>query len=280
MFAIKHRIFLTLALVLAVTCTAGAQAQRPNASASPTPDDFVTEKGFRSRVFEIRQRDPGSLLKVLIPLGSGLKGAMMTYNTDFKTITVRDFPENIAVIEEAIKRLDVAEPPQPARPNIEFHVHLLIASNSAAAPAQLPSELTDVVRQLQSTLNYKSYTLMSSQVVRYGGRLAQVSNKGVSELKLSADTPASKNPIFYDYELVNINLEETANSSPKVQVGAFNFTMKIPIMVGGSGQTLQYEHIGFRTPVTLADGEKVVVGTTSMEDKGVIIVLTARLEKK
>jgi type II secretory pathway component GspD/PulD (secretin) len=87
-----------------------AQTPTPSAqpSVAPKSPDYVEEKGFKGRVFELKYRDPVSLQQIIRPLGSGFKGATMSIDREFKTLTVRDFPENIATIEEAIKRLEYA----------------------------------------------------------------------------------------------------------------------------------------------------------------------------
>ncbi len=273
----KNRILLAAAIAL-LCCSASASAQQATPTPTPTPDTAVTEKGFRSRVIEIKHRDTSNLVRVIAPLGSGFRGATMVPNQDFQTITVRDFPENIAAIEEAIRRLDV---PEPARPGIEFHVHILIATQNPtySPPNEYPEELGAVIKQLQSTINYKYYHLMTSQVLRAKEQgMRQVSVKGVSALKLRADTEASRNPIFYDFRFENILLDTTAAGAAKIQIGQFNFAMKVPLLAGSPG-ALQYETIGFNTPVNMREGEKVVVGTTSMEDKGIVVVLTGSVTK-
>ena len=277
MLSMKNRILYAIAITLILAPVAGAQQQQPQ-PAPAQADNYVSEKGFRSRVFEIKYRDPSNLVRVLSPLGSGFKGAVMSSNQDFQTVTVRDFPENIAAMEEAIKRLDV---PEPARPGIEFHVHILVATNSPTySPSnEYPEELSAVIKQLQSTINYKYYHLMTSQVLRAKEQgMRQVSVKGVSELKLRADTEASKNPIFYDFRFENIVLDTPTSGAAKIQIGQFSFSMKVPLIVSTQGG-LQYQDIGFNTPVNMREGEKVVVGTTSMEDKGIAVVLTAGIMK-
>src|SRR5687768_15219234 len=102
------------ALFLLVNSAAFAQQATPSAQTKPE-DNYVTEKGFKSKVFTITHRDVNNLGAVLRPLLSGFKGALIVPNGEFKTITVRDFPENIVIVEEAIKRLDM---PLPPRPNI------------------------------------------------------------------------------------------------------------------------------------------------------------------
>ena len=275
MVRIRSRILLALVTSALLATSVNALPNR-DAGQQTTGEPSISEKGFRSRVFEIKHRSPRDLVNVLNPLLSGFKGAVMTYNEQFRTITIRDFPENIGTVEEALKRLDVPEPPAPPRPGVEFRVHILIASNTGAAANQYPPDLADVVKQLQTTLNYKNYYLMTSQVLRYEGASRTLSNKGIAEFRLNADTAASKNPIFYNYTLQDPKIREEANST-KVDVGSFNFSMKVPLMV--RADQLQYEDIGFQTPVTLGEANKVVVGTTSLEDKGIIVVLSAKIMK-
>jgi hypothetical protein len=271
----KNRIILAAAITL-LCCSGSASAQQ--ATPTPTPDTAVTEKGFRSRVIEIKHRDTSNLVRVIAPLGSGFRGATMVPNQDFQTITVRDFPENIAAIEEAIRRLDV---PEPARPGVEFHVHILVATKAPtfSPPNQFPEELAAVIKQLKTTINYGHYHLMTSQVLRAKEQgMRQMSVKGVSELKLRADTEASKNPIFYEFRFESLMLDNTGAGPARIQIGNFAFAMKVPLIVSAGG-TLQYQDIGFNTPVNMSEGEKVVVGTTSMEDKGIIVVITGSITK-
>ena len=249
-----------------------ASAQTPQATQrSP---DYVEEKGFKGRVFEIKHRDPDSLAQILRPLGSGFKGATISANREFKILSVRDFPENIAAMDEAIKRLDT---PEARSPDIEFTVHIIIASNGEASGGEIPSELGPVLKQLQSTLRYKTYNLMTSAIHRGKEGPVRVENSGIAESRLLGVTTPQGNPIFFNYSLQRISLDGAATSAT-VQVGDFNFHMRGPLLLGAGGQ-IAYENIGFNTPVSMREGEKVVVGTTSMGDKGLIVVVSAKVLK-
>ncbi|HKS27915.1 MAG TPA: secretin N-terminal domain-containing protein [Pyrinomonadaceae bacterium] len=275
MFSIKQIKLAVIVLCLALTATT-ALAQQPTPQPQPSPESPSFRAGLRNRVFELKHRDPESLLSVIRLLGSGMGGASMSVNNDFNTITVRDFPENIATIEEAIRRLDTPVPPAPG---IEFHVHILIATNAptAATPNPLPSELNDVVRQLQATLKYKNYSLMTSDVLRTKEGATGTTNKGVADFKLVTESAARNSPIFYEYVARPVRIEGTTPSTSTVQIGAFSFSMRIPVEVS-TGQ-IQYDRVGFDTPVSMREGEKVVVGTTTMQDKGLIVVITARITR-
>ena len=278
MFSINNRLIATLVLTLMLATAAFAQ----QAQTAPTPspkDDYVQEKGFKTKIIEVKYRNPDALYQVLRNLGSGVKGSLVSPNSDFKTLTVRDYPENIATMEEAVKRLDT---PEAARPDIELHVHILVAWNVAKGGNEYPAELNDVIKQLQGTLAYKSYSLMASAIQRAkeSGRVS--GNSGVAESKLfNVDVPAGS-PIFYEYNLDSISVQPAAGGQSQVQVGNFGFNMRVPLNVGGdSGHpAIQYQNVGFRTPVSVREGERVVVGTTTMGDKGLIVVLSARVLNK
>ena len=87
---------------------APAAAARPAGVAPPAPPaEVVPEKGLKGRIFSVAHRDPDALVRILRPLGSGARGAVLSADSGFGTISARDFPENLVVMEEAIKRFDV-----------------------------------------------------------------------------------------------------------------------------------------------------------------------------
>jgi len=264
MTKIKTAIILLLLTAFAGLSAANAQDSKPAPSPSEAPSVL------KSKLLEVKHRDPRTLLDVLKLLGS--PGGSIAANQEFRTITVRDRPENIAIIEDAIRRLDT---PEPARPDIEFRIHVLIASNGPSGQEELPADLRDVVKQLQETLRYKSYGVMASAVHRTKEGGQGVSNKGVAESKLFSIN-SQGNPIFYDYSIAPISLETSANTPGIIQIGTFRFTMRVPVNVGTQ---MNYESTGFSTPVTIRVGEKVVVGTTTLGDKGLVIVLMANVSK-
>jgi type II secretory pathway component GspD/PulD (secretin) len=252
--------YMLLTLALIVTLVSASSAQQP--APSPQPDG-PTERNFKSRVFEIKYRDPNSLHNALYNLGSGVKGSTMSANSEFRTLTVRDFPENIATVEEALKRLDV--PAQP-RPNIELHMHVLIASNAGGTATEAPADLKDVLTQLRGTLNYRNYELVASIVQRLTETPRGLQGAGVAELpSISPETQKSSMP--YEYAINNIALVQNTTGAASVQIAEFTFT------------TIEKERARVQTALNLRDGEKVVVGTATLRNRALVIVLTAKLIK-
>lgn len=269
MLKLMKNILTTLVLILIVITPSSAQQPAPSAQTRPE-DNYVTEKGFKSKILEVKYRDAESVAKVLRQLGSGFKGASMSANSEFKTLTVRDFPENLVTIEEALKRLDT---PATPRSNIELHMHVLLASNSSAyvspASAQVPAELKDVLTQLRATLNYGNYELATSVVQRLTETGRGLRGKGTAEISRS---PASGGSVTLPYEyLINVvTLTSTSTGATIVQIGEFSFT------TGLTSPTLD-NRTQVQTALNLRDGEKVVVGTATLGDRALIIVLSAKV---
>ena len=258
---LKDLKYILLTLTLVVTFVSSSSAQQPAPSPAPQPDS-PPERGFKSRIFEVKYRDPNSLLNAVYQLGSGFKGSAMSANTEFKTLTVRDFPENIAVVEEALKRLDV---PGALRPNIELNMHVLIASNEGTPVKEVPADLKDVLTQLRGTLNYRNYELATSIIQRLTETPQRVQGSGVAELPgNNAGTLATS--MQYEYYLTNVSLLQNATGAASVQIADFYFS------------TVEKEQRArVQTALNLRDGEKVVVGTATLRNRALVIVLTAKL---
>lgn len=252
----------TLALLLSIVSV--SFAQQPTSTPRPEPD-YVTEKGFKSTVFNVKYREASSLAQVLRNLGSGFKGATIQSNSEFKTITVRDFPENLATMEEAIKRLDT---PATPRPNIELHMHVLIASNTGGGTADIPAELKDVLAQLRGTLTYKNYELASSVVQRLTQTERVLQGYGTAEIP-SGNAAAPITAMPYEYYVNNVSLVQNATGAPSIQISDFAFTSNID----------NRDRAKIQTALNLRDGEKVVVGTATLRSRALVIVLTASLIK-
>lgn len=257
------------ALVLIVISASSAQQADPGRP-QETPRENVFTKGFKTKIFEVKYRGADRLAAVLGRLLSS-GAASIAANSEFKTITVRDFPENLATIEEVLQRLDT---PTVPRPNIELHMHVLIASHTRGRPggttAPVPAELRDVLKQLSETLTYQNYELVTSDVQRLTTEMTRaVEVKGTAEVS-GEDPTASSIPMVYNHDLQSVSLVQTATGGPTVEIGYFRFTALINKDPPG---------VGIGTALNLRDGEKVVVGTANMRNRALVVVLIAKLIK-
>jgi len=287
MLSMRPRLLVICVIILAVTVVVPARqtaapdspeqakAATPPATAPPSESRYVETTGFKTRIFEVKYGDPGRFVSLLASLTSGFKGAEVRYQPEFGTITARDFPENLAAMEEALKRLDK---PQPPRPSLELHIHILIASDSAASGAQeYPQELAEVIKQLQGTLRYKAYSLVASGIQRAKEGGGGVNSSGAIGIGVdSSGVAVWGNPnapgvrpanAHYDYSIRPISIDSSADGRRSIEINDFRFQMNWP----GS-------QVGFSNPLTLRDGEKVVVGTTTIGNGAVVVVLSAKIQ--
>jgi hypothetical protein len=261
---------ITALLIAIVSATALVQAQT---TPVPSPsENYVTNSGFKNRVFDVQNRMPEDLVPVIKLLTSGFKGAQLSASNEFRTITVRDFPENIAAIDEAIRRLDK---PELARPDIELRMHVVLASNQPTTLSQYPADLKDAIAELQKTLNYKEYYLLTSIVQRTrdsrGERGGYVEGRGSAEIGWPSSTApggAAKRIMNYQFNATSIALTSGPSGASEIQLGRFDFSLSVP---GNEAK--------IHSDVKIREGEKVVVGTAGFNDTALILVLTARVIK-
>jgi Bacterial type II/III secretion system short domain len=238
-----------------------AQSAPKSRSAETAPEEvFVTEKGFSSRVFDVKHRELSDLAAVLRPLGSGFRGATLSFNRETRTITVRDFPENVAAIEAALKRLDV---PEAVKPDVELHLWVLLSSNGEAG-ARFPEELKEAIGALKSTLTYKNYALAGTFVNRVRDGARDISGGGMTNVGLSANGKADR-VMQLEYGIRSVGLDQSGSGPASVKLDGF----RLALVGGGRAQ--------LNTDTTVREGEKVVLGTSTLQDRALVVVLSARV---
>jgi hypothetical protein len=224
--------------------------------------DDPPAKGMKARVFEVRHQDADQLTRPLEPLLSGAKGAKLSASSSLRTISVRDFPENLAAIEQALRRLDV---PTPPRPDIEVRLRILIAAHEGGG--DVPEDLQAVVKQLQATLSYKAFYQVTSisQRVR-----ANAGSGGRGEARLAPPVVDEGTTVSYRYGIEQVQIPVVAAGSPQqVQLRRLRFE-------------LEGKHLGeaeVSTGVSLREGEKVVVGTGSLKNRAMIVVVSVKVAR-
>jgi len=259
-----HRLLIPGLILLAAGLSRQAEGQSSPApkAAEPSREEFVTEKGFSSRVFEVRHREPGDLASVVRPLGSGFRGATVSFNRDFRTITVRDFPENVAAIEAALKRLDV---PEAVRPDVELRLWVLVASSGGTAGGPFPDELKEAVGALKSTLAYRSYALAGTFVHRVRDGARDISGGGLADLGLTSVNGKAGRAMQLEYGIKSLTLDSSGSGPVSVKLDGF----RLALVGDGRAQ--------LNTDATVREGEKVVLGTSTVRDRALVVVVSGRV---
>ena len=224
------------------------------------------------KLFEIKYKQPETLANAITALGSGLPNTRIDPNNNLKTITVRDFPENIAAIEGALKRLDL---PDAAPVSIQTQIYLIAATDETGEPDTFPKEIEPVVSQLKTTLKYKNYRYINTFINRVndGG---SIESSGTGDFKLSG---TGGNPAHQQYKMDKVRIATDSSGKEAIRIGKFYIGIKVPIQV--STTNLQYQDVGLSTELSLNEGGLVVVGTANVGVSGgaMIVVLSAKKVK-
>jgi hypothetical protein len=93
--------------------------------------------------------------------------------------------------------------------------------------------------------------------------------KGIAEISPSPTSAGNVN-LPYEYSINSVSLASTPTGAPIVQIGQFTFS------TGLTSATLD-NRTQVQTALNLRDGEKVVVGTATLGDRALIIVLTVKV---
>jgi hypothetical protein len=96
--------------------------------------------------------------------------------------------------------------------------------------------------------------------------------KGVAEIYRSP-APGSSVNLPYEYFINSVTLASSSTGAPIIQIAEFSFTTGLTVATPVDNRTQ------VQTALNLRDGEKVVVGTATLGDRALIIVLTAKLVK-
>ncbi len=266
-------VLLSSPLVSLAQQTQSSPKQTPPKEEAPVPPSSP----FKVVIFDVKHQDPAVLAQALV--GSRAAGTSIIPNQPFKTITVRDYEENIKVIGEAIKRFDVPSPPMPPPASIDFQLHIIAASLSAPDKTPMPASLEKVVVQLKSTLKYTDYkflTTLANRVINGGN----VNANGIISPPFALPAGAAPNiRSTYDYQLRNVRLHAETAVAEFFQIGQFKFSLSVPLVHQSGG--IAFSNVGIDTVLSLREGESAVVGTANVgsSDEAIIVVVTARRVK-
>src|SRR5262249_42314739 len=154
--------------------------------------------------------------------------------------------------------------PANAPKSIEITAHLLVASPQAESDT-IPAVLKPVIDQLRAVMAYKSYRVLDT-VLASGKEGDQIHQDGV----LPKLNDADPNLPTFAFAVIPRITGEGADQSVHLE----NLGLNLTVAIAGSGgpRTL---NIG--TAVDVKKGQQVVVGKATVQDRAVILVLSAKV---
>ena len=212
------------------------------------------------RMIEVKNADANRLAHLV-----DLPGISVKYDASMHVIIVRGTQDAVAAVEEMIKKLDVAQP------NIELTVYLVAGGAEAKQgnAGDIPADLAPTVKQLHGLFTYKNYRLLESFVLR--GRDGR---PGAASGAIAGTTST------YDFRY---GAATVSGSTPRtVHFDSLSLNIGIPIRpvsFDKNGNPLTSPSGGLRTDLDVREGQKVVVGKSSVNgtDEALILVVTAKV---
>lgn len=180
-------------------------------------------------------------------------------------------PESqLPAVEAAIRSLDVAPVPEP---NVELTVWFLLAVNDGLGTRSVPASLDGVAVQLQDVFGYDSVRLIETTALR-------VRNGSRGELNGILPQPSGEDRearYKFGFRRLWLNTDESGRS---IRLDGLSAGVQAPHTVLEAGQrTTRYMETGVSTDIDIREGQKAVIGKTSVEggEETVFIVVTGTI---
>ncbi len=184
-------------------------------------------------------------------------------NNPMKVIAITGQSDLVSAAETAIKQLDI---PSAAQKNIELTAYFVVASDDEKLEGNpIPQDLQSVIAQLKGTFAFKNYRMLDVLTLR--------TRSGVGASAAGA-LSASLQPNLTNFRIRSANVgEDGAIRVDGLQAG-------VRIVISGEGPNkYQYADTGLNADVDIKEGQKVVVGRSSLAgpNKALFLVLTAKV---
>jgi len=203
------------------------------------------------KLFVLKYADPVQVVNLVRALGGSAD-----QNTQMRAIAVTAEKGAMAVIEDAVKQLDV---PSAAPKNIELTVNLIVgtdAEHDVGGP--IPKELENVVAQLKAAFPFKNYRQMDLIELRTRtGEQADTRSEGGTVNNGSVTTQ------------FGIHAASLAPDGATVRLDGMLATIHWPAIEN---------NLKLNASVDVKEGQKVVVGRIGVShDQALFVVLTAHV---
>jgi hypothetical protein len=207
------------------------------------------------KAIEVKYADANRVANLVQAPGLIIRG-----DSSMHAVVVYGASDAVTAVEEMLRKLDVAPP------NIEMIVYL-IAGSSQAGAEDVPKELLSTTRQLHVLFPYKTYRVLDSFVQRSRDGRGGDTN-GV--------LPGSNLPYSFRFNSATVS----AGTPRVIHIDRLNLNVRSPTSEKDKQGNVVYKtHSGIETDIDAGEGQKIVVGKSSVGETGdaLILVLTAKV---
>ena len=131
----------------------------------------------------------------------------------------------------------------------------------------VPQDLRDVITQLKSTFTFKEYKMLDVLTLR-----TRVGSNAETSGILSTANP----PRMTQFSIQNTTVSEDGTT---IRIDRMHAGLRIPISVASQQKNMEYITSGIDQNVDVKEGQKVVVGRSSLEgpQQALFLILTAHV---
>ncbi|MEO8596921.1 MAG: hypothetical protein ABI759_26625 [Candidatus Solibacter sp.] len=218
------------------------------------------------KLVTLKYADPATIVQILRGWGVNMNQVSAT-----KTMSLTGFPDRVAAVEAAIKQLD-----QPAK-TVELTVYFVVGGDQPVSMAGTPApqDLRDVIAQLKGAFPYKEYKVLDALSLR---------PRTGSSAETSGILNAARPPKMSNFSVQNVTVSEDGTT---VRIERMHAGLKLPYEAGGAdpktglttARTTNYISSGIDQDVDIKEGQKIVVGRSSLEgpQQALFLILTAHV---
>jgi hypothetical protein len=220
----------------------------------------LMQSKWTTKVVPVKYADVEALAAIIRPFRMDM--GYVSFNREIKVLTISGDAEILSMMEETIKRFDV---PPPSTKNVEITAYLLVGEETATG-AKIPSDLEGVIKQLKNVFPYSTFRLLDTLVVRCrdgkGGKV-----NGIAPSKSSESQRTLYN---LDFDTVRLMVKGTQNL---IRIDRLRLGARLPIEFGTPPQ-FQYLDTGISTDIDVLEGQKIVVGKSTVDGSNNAIFLS------
>ena len=221
-----------------------------------------------NKLVTLKNADPNSVAPMF-----NQWGVSIVPNNQIKTLSISGPPDKVAAVEAAIKKLDAAPK------TIELTVYFVVGGDQPTlAGGAVPQDLRDVITQLKGAFAFKDYKMLDALTLR---------TRAGSSADTSGILNAANPPRMSQFSIRNSTVSEDGTT---IRIDRMHAGLRIPYTrregggtdakgAAGAQKSVEYINSGIDQDVDVKEGQKVVVGRSSLEgpQQALFLILTAHV---
>lgn len=216
------------------------------------------------KIVPVKTGDVGQIFGTLRDVLQTLPLKMTVFQNN---IILNGTTDAVSAAEQLIKNLEASSAVDRDR-DVEVSGYIVLAAAQPDGNGSIPADLEPVLKQFRNLLNYKSFRVVDTIILR-----AKVNSRAQTNgfLNLPNNTQQSANEEFDFFRATIIG--------DVIHLEGLQLNLKIPVPVTPTGPQVEYRNVQLKTDVDIKAGQKVAIGKASIDPAGdaIILVVSAKV---